>query len=127
MNSAMKKIFFPLLVCAFSLADSVSAQEEQVVRIESSELAPVEYEVAALLRVELMGDSIRFIASDGTVAAEVYKYDYVRLLLTSKQSEGFADPAGASPTLEARKIIYNGQVYILWGEKIYTLQGQEVK
>ena len=127
MNSAMKKIFFPLLVFAFSLADSVSAQEEQVVRIESSELAPVEYEVAALLRVELMGDSIRFIASDGTVAAEVYKYDYVRLLLTSKQSEGVADPAGTSLTLQARKIIYNGQVYILWGEKIYTLQGQEVK
>ena len=37
------------------------------------------------------------------------------------------DPAGTSLTLQARKIIYNGQVYILWGEKIYTLQGQEVK
>ena len=45
-------------------------------------------------------------------------------------ADGFpllTDPAGTSLTLQARKIIYNGQVYILWGEKIYTLQGQEVK
>ena len=28
---------------------------------------------------------------------------------------------------EASKILHNGQIFILRGEKIYTLQGQEVK
>ena len=125
----MKKIIFALIVCSFCLANSASAQEESVVRIESSDGTSTEYEVDQLLRVELMGDSIRFIASDGSVAAEVYKYDYVRLIVDKHGEQAIeSTPFHSNKGLgEAYKILQNGQVYILWGEKLYTLQGQEVK
>lgn len=41
--------------------------------------------------------------------------------------EGLFDITSDDPRKQARKILYNGQIYILRVEKIYTLQGQEVK
>jgi len=41
--------------------------------------------------------------------------------------EGLFDITSDDPRKQARKILYNGQIYILRGEKVYTLQGQEVE
>ena len=122
----MKKIIFALIVCSFCLANSASAQEEPVVRIESSDGTSTEYEVDQLLRVELMGDSIRFIATDGTVAAEVYKYNYVKLTITDK-SEGIEQPTVNNQAPVAKKVLIDGQVYILFDNKAYLITGTEVR
>ena len=85
-----------------------------------------EYQVTDLLRVELIGDSIRFIATDGTVAAEVYKYDYVKLTIADKP-QAIENTNDLSPMTTATKILLNGQVYILFGDKAYLIDGTEVR
>ena len=70
---------FILVFCLLSLSFCL-AQAEDVVRLESATGTASEYSVTELLRVELIGDSIRFIATDGTVAAEVYKYEDIHAL-----------------------------------------------
>ena len=86
-----------------------------------------EYQVTDLLRVELMGDSIRFIAADGTVAAEVYKYDYVKLTVADKEPTAIEEPSAISNQPSAQKVLIDGQVYILFGDKAFDLRGQKVK
>jgi len=96
---------------------------QDVVRLESASGTGSEYSVAELLRVELSGDYIRFIARDGSVAAEVYKYDYVKLTVDGKQSSAVETAEENAQPSVARKVIMNGQVYILLGDKAYRIDG----
>jgi len=123
----MRKFIFAalLLLSSFSfLLSPLSA--ENVVRLESATGTASEYGVSELLRVELMGDSIRFIAADGTVAAEVYKYDYVQLTIADKPT---AIPVTNDqlPKTTAVKVIRDGQVYILFEDKAYLIDGTKVR
>ena len=122
-----KKIFAAaLLLSIFSFQFSPLAAEN-VVRLEPVAGTASEYTVTDLLRVELMGDSIRFIAADGTVAAEVYKYDYVKLTIADQEPTGI-EPITDNPSpVTAQKIILNGRVYILFGDKAYRIDGTEVR
>ena len=112
---------FSLLSLSFCIA-----QAEDVVRLEAAAGTASEYSVTELLRVELMGDSIRFIAADGTVTAEVYKYDYVKLTIADKPT-AIEEPMANSQEPMAKKILINGQVYILFGDKAYRIDGTEVR
>ena len=96
-------------------------------RLEPTAGTASEYSVAELLRVELTGDYIRFIAQDGTQVAEVYKYDYVKLTIDEKEATDLEMSEIRNQKSEARKIILNGQVYILFGDKAYRIDGSSVK
>ena len=117
----MRKII-TLVLCTLSLY--TTAMAENVVRLEPAAGTASEYSVSELLRVELMGDSIRFIAADGTVTAEVYKYDYVKLTIADKP-EAIETPANSQEPM-AKKVLINGQVYILFGDKAYRIDGSSV-
>ena len=69
--------------------------------------------MADLLRVELNGDYIRFIAQDGTPVAEVYKYDYVKLTIADNEPTAVEQPTANGQQPMARKVIMNGQVQAL--------------
>ena len=118
----MKKIFAALLLI-FHFPLSI-VHSENVVCLEPAAGIASEYKVTELLRVELMGDSIRFIAADGTVTAEVYKYDYVKLTIADKP-EAIETPANSQEPM-AKKVLINGQVYILFGDKAYRIDGSSV-
>ena len=118
---------FILVFSLLSLSVAVFClSAENVVRLEATAGIGSEYSVAELLRVELIGDSIRFIATDGTVAAEVYKYDYVKLTIADKPT-AIEEPTANSQQLMATKVLINGQVYILFGDKAYLIDGTEVR
>ena len=117
----MRNIAFLLLVCASF------AQAERVAKLEPVAGAETEYSVESLLRVELAGDSIRFIEKDGSVAVEVYKYDYVKLTFAEKEDQAIQEPTAKNQELKAQKILHNGQLLILHNGKIFTITGQEVK
>jgi hypothetical protein len=118
-----------LLIIAFGFVCAVRftfAQTDKVVHLEPVAGEYIEYQVSELLRVEFEGDSIRFIAADGTLMAEVYKYDYTRLEVVKKS------PADIAPTTNdqrqtAQKVLINGQVYILLGDKLFTIQGASAR
>ena len=120
---------FILVFCLLSLSAAVFclAGAENVVRLEPTAGTASEYSVAELLRVELTGDYIRFIAQDGTQVAEVYKYDYVKLTIDEKEATAVEQPTANSQQPMAKKIILNGQVYILFGDKAYRIDGSSVK
>ena len=118
----MKKIF--LIVLLFSFAYLCA---EDVVRLEGPAGAESEYAVADLLHVELIGDSIRFIGMNGSVVAEVYKYDYIRLTVGDNQPAELETQQVAGQNVMAQKVLINGQVYILFGDKVYSIQGIQVK
>lgn len=99
---------------------------KNVVVLEPIAGAADKYSVEELLRVELTGDSIRFVASDGTVAAQVYKYDYVKLTIAD-QPEAIENITEQSPKTNAVKVWREGQVYILFGDKAYLINGTEVR
>ena len=122
----MKKLLF---FCLLSLSAAVFclAGAENVVRLEPTAGTASEYSVAELLRVELTGDYIRFIGTDGTQVAEVYKYDYVKLTVAEKEQTGVEQSAISSQQSVARKIILNDQVYILFGDKAYRIDGTKVR
>ena len=109
----MRKVLFTLLA-------------EDVVVLESMAGTKSEYSVAELLRVELMGDSIRFIASDGSVAAEVYKYDYVKMTIADKP-EAIEITNQKSKITNAVKIILDGQLFIQHGDELFNAQGARVE
>ena len=116
---------FILVICLLSLSFCL-ATAENVVRLEPVAGTASEYNVVELLRVELIGDSIRFIASGGSVAAEVYKYDYVKLTIADKPTG--IEPVTDNPSpVTAQKVLINGQVYILFGDKAYRIDGTEVR
>jgi len=122
----IKKIFAALLLLVFSIQFSAVSAEE-VVRLEPAAGTGSEYRVADLLRVELNGDYIRFIAQDGTPVAEVYKYDYVKLTIADKEPTAVEQPTANGQQPMARKVIMNGQVYILFGDKAYLISGTPVR
>lgn len=122
----IKKIFAALLLLVFSIQFSAVSAEE-VVRLEPVAGAESDYSVAELLRVELNGDYIRFIAQDGTPVAEVYKYDYVKLTIADKEPTAVEQPTANGQQPMARKVIMNGQVYILFGDKAYLISGTPVR
>ena len=118
---------FILVFSLLSLSVAVFClSAENVVRLEPAAGTASEYSVTELLRVEFIGDSIRFIATDGTVAAEVYKYDYVKLTIADKPT-AIEEPMANSQEPMAKKILLNGQVYILFGNKAYRIDGTEVR
>ena len=122
----MKKLlFFSLL--SLSAAVFCLAGAENVVRLEPTAGTASEYSVAELLRVELTGDYIRFIGTDGTQVAEVYKYDYVKLTIAEKKVTAVEPVTGNPSPVTAQKIILDGQVYILFGDKAYRIDGSSVK
>lgn len=122
----IKKIFAALLLLVFSIQFSAVSAEE-VVRLEPAAGTGSEYSVAELLRVELNGDYIRFIAQDGTPVAEVYKYDYVKLTIADKEPTAVEQPTANGQQPMAGKVIMNGQVYILFGDKAYLISGTPVR
>ena len=124
----MRKYFFAvtLLLSIFTFHLSPLAAEN-VVRLEAAAGTGSEYSVAELLRVELTGDYIRFIGSDGTQVAEIYKYDYVKLTLAEKEASAVEPVTGNPSPVTAQKIILDGQVYILFGDKAYRIDGSSVK
>ena len=121
-----KKIFAAALLLSFFSFHFSPATADEVVLLEPIAGTETEYQVTDLLRVELIGDSIRFIATDGTVAAEVYKYDYVKLTIADKP-QAIENTNDLSPMTTATKILLNGQVYILFGDKAYLIDGTEVR
>lgn len=78
------KLLILLLLLAVSGQRS-ALRADEVVRLQPVAGSASEYSVAELLRVELSGDSIRFIRTDGTLVAEVYKYDYVQLTIADTE------------------------------------------
>ena len=92
-----KKIFAAVLLLSLFTFHFSLATAEDVVRLEAAAGTTGEYNVTELLRVELMGDSIRFIGADGTVTAEVYKYDYVKLTIAEKAPEAIENTNDQSP------------------------------
>ena len=122
-----KKIFAALLLLSSFTFHLSPLSAENVVRLEPIAGMKTEYQVTDLLRVELMGDSIRFIAADGTVAAEVYKYDYVKLTVADKEPTAIPNLNDQSPMTTAVKVIRDGRVYILFGDKAYLIDGTAVR
>jgi len=120
-----KKILSFLSLFMLTLFADVWA--EDVLRLEPSSGAETEFEVLQLLRVELMGDSIRFLETDGSLAAQVYKYDYRRLVVASKETPTGAESMTQKPSDGAKKVMINGQVYIIFGDKAYLISGAEVR
>ena len=120
-----KKIFAVLMLlivnCQLSIVNS-----ENVVRLAAASGTGSEYRVAELLRVELIGDYIRFIGKDGTQVAEVNKYDYVKLTIAGTPT-AMEEPSAVSNQQSAQKVLINGQVYILFGDKAYLIDGTEVR
>lgn len=121
-----KNFFAAMLLSALSFTLS-NIYAENLIILESIEGTESEYEVENLLRVELMGDSIRFIGKDGTVAAQVYKYDYVQLTVEEKEPVAVQEAANSFQKPVAKKVLINGRVYIIFGDKTYLISGQEVK
>ena len=121
----MKRILLVFALCFFALRFTF-AQTDKVVRLEPIAGEDIEYQVSELLRVEFEGDSIRFIAADGTLMAEVYKYNYTRLEVVKKSPADIA-PTTNAQQLTARKVLINGQVYILLGDKLFTIQGASAR
>jgi len=126
MTKTKKLLTALLLLPAFSIQFSAISAED-VVKLVPVAGSDSEYSVTELLRVELTGDSIRFIEKDGTVAAQVYKYDYVKLTVVEKTPTSHAEPTSNSQEPKAKKILVNGQVYILFGDKAYLINGQNAK
>lgn len=124
----MTKKFFAVLLLLWAVGSQLSAlSAEEVVRLQPVAGSASEYSVAELLRVELIGDSIRFIGADGTLVAEVYKYDYVQLTIADTKTTA-VEQSGVEPQqLKARKVVQNGQVYILFGDKLYNISGNKIK
>jgi len=121
-----KSIFVAMVLIAISCHLS-AVRAEKIVRLEPQTGTEVAYQVADLLHVDLMGDSIRFIEQDGSLAAEVYKYDYVKLLIADDEDPTGIENTNANANAKAVKIIRDGQVYILWGDKAYRIDGTEVR
>ena len=127
-----KKIFAAVLLFVFSIQYS-AVRADDVVRLTPVAGAESEYSVAELLRVELNGDSIRFIGTDGTLVAEVYKYDYVQLTIAEsqttavEQTKDTPQPPSEGGVVKCRKLIKDGQVYILFGDKAYRINGTKLK
>ena len=123
----MKRIFILLSLFTVYLSLSLSARADEVIRLQTADGTGSEYSIAELLRVELNGDYIRFIAQDGTPVAEVYKYDYVKLTIADKEPTAVEQPTANGQQPMARKVIMNGQVYILFGDKAYLISGTPVR
>lgn len=121
-----KNFFAAMLLSALSFTLS-NIYAENLIILESIEGTESEYEVENLLRVELDGDSIRFIGKDGTIAAQVYKYDYVQLTVEEKEPVAVNEPANSYQKPTAKKVLINGRIYIIFGDKTYLISGQEVK
>ena len=113
-----------VLLCAVGIS---ALRADDVVRLQPAAGSPNEYSVAELLRVELAGDSIRFIGTDGALVAEVYKYDYVQLTIAETQTTAVEEVTGNGLPVTAQKVIRDGQVYILFGDKAYRMDGTKVK
>lgn len=120
------KLLILLLLLAVSGQRS-ALRADEVVRLEPLAGSASEYSVAELLRVELSGDSIRFIGTDGTLVAEVYKYDYVQLTIADTPTAVEQTVNSQEPTAKCQKLIKNGQVYILFGDKLYNISGNKIK
>ena len=125
------KLLILLLLLAVSSQRS-ALRADEVVRLEPLAGSASEYSVAELLRVELSGDSIRFIGTDGTLVAEVYKYDYVQLTIADTETTGVEQTCQTKDNRqktkeECWKLIKNGQVYILLGDKLYNISGNKIK
>ena len=121
------KLLILLLLLAVSGQRS-ALRADEVVRLEPVAGSASEYSVAELLRVELSGDSIRFIRTDGTLVAEVYKYDYVQLTIADTEQTAVEQTVNSQePTAKCQKLIKNGQVYILFGDKLYNISGNKIK
>ena len=130
----MTKKFFAALLLLLAVSSQQSAlRADDVVRLQPAAGSPNEYSVAELLRVELAGDSIRFIGTDGALVAEVYKYDYVQLTIAEtqttavEQTKDTAQPPSEGGVVKCRKLIKDGQVYILFGDKAYRIDGTKLK
>ena len=126
-----KKIFAAVLLFVFSIQYS-AVRADDVVRLTPVAGTASEYSVAELLRVELNGDFIRFIGTDGTLVAEVYKYDYVQLTIADTETTGVEQTCQTKDNRqktkeECRKLIKNGQVYILFGDKLNNISGNKIK
>lgn len=120
------KLLILLLLLAVSGQRS-ALRADEVVRLEPVAGSASEYSVAELLRVELSGDLIRFIGTDGTLVAEVYKYDYVQLTIADTPTAVEQTVNSQEPTAKCQKLIKNGQVYILFGDKLYNISGNKIK
>lgn len=121
----IRKFFAVLLLLVVSIQYS-ALRADEVVRLQPVAGSVSEYSVAQLLRVELIGDSIRFIGADGTLVAEVYKFDYVQLTIADTET-AVEQTEFRSRNSEARKLIKDGQVYILFGDKLYNISGNKIK
>ena len=121
----IRKFFAVLLLLVVSIQYS-ALRADEVVRLQPVAGSASEYRVAQLLRVELIGDSIRFIGADGTLVAEVYKFDYVQLTIADTET-AVEQTEFRSRNSEARKLIKDGQVYILFGDKLYNISGNKIK
>lgn len=110
-----KNFFAAMLLSALSFTLS-NIYAENLIILESIEDTESEYEVENLLRVELMGDSIRFIGKDETIAAQVYKYDYKQLTVEEKEPVAVTEPATDHTKPVAKKVLINGRIYITFGD-----------
>lgn len=128
----MTKKFFAALLLLWAVG-ILALRADEVVRLQPAAGSASEYSVEELLRVELAGDSIRFIGTDGALVAEVYKYDYVQLTIAEsqttavEQTKDTPQPPSEGGVVKCRKLIKDGQVYILFGDKAYRIDGTKLK
>ncbi len=82
------------------------------------------------------GTNTRYLALNKTVGNNYFAYysgtnQIYKLTLVKEGEKGTAtaieEISSQQETLSATKVLRDGQIYILRGEKVYTLQGQEVK
>ena len=123
----MKRILSVFALCLLCAAGATFAQKENVIRLEAAAGEDIQYRMSDLLRVEFEGDSIRFIASDGTLFAQVYKYNYTLLEVVKTPPTSVESETDTPAPLTAQKILLNGQIYIRFGDKLFTLQGASIE
>lgn len=80
-----KNLFAAALHLSFFIFHFSPLLAEDVVKLEPTAGAAGEYNVTELLRVELMGDSIRFIASNEDKMVEILQNCDMSLVITVKE------------------------------------------
>lgn len=92
-------------------------------------VAGAESEVAqnSLQKVVFTQDSIVLISASDGEPTPMYKYDYQSILFAESSSEGIDEVKSEEPRVKSEKFIKDGQLYIMYGGRMYDVQGRVVK
>jgi hypothetical protein len=120
-----RKLFILIVSCI--LAMGLQAETIRVLRFVP--VAGAESEVAqnSLQKVVFTQDSIVLISALDGEPTPMYKYDYQSILFAESSSEGIDEVKSEEPRVKSEKFIKDGQLYIMYGGRMYDVQGRVVK